>query len=268
MVQKTVLGSISGKGELPTCTPYLMPFHIDHSGKAPISNFLRLEAAPEAVGRPTIQKSAPSGASADIAKIIEESSGPFKKEEFPADPETKDASTEPVPEDLAPSLAKRVTDATTRFISSFRGRTIQGWKMELPAGYGGLVLRVGDESGVKGRNSQGKAKAIVKSKGKGKAATTSKGRVTRSAARVNVDEEDGRNASPMDVDDDGTDGLELLLDEAPLRMLTPSSQFSSFVLWHPDNPVDEGRDEYARALTEWTRLANEVRSVCRFTISA
>lgn len=31
---------------LPVCTPYLMPFHIDYSGPAPISTYFRVKPAP------------------------------------------------------------------------------------------------------------------------------------------------------------------------------------------------------------------------------
>jgi hypothetical protein len=41
------------------------------------------------------------------------------------------------------------------------------------------------------------------------------------------------------------------------RTLTPQAFFPSLTLWNPDGPVDEGRDEYCRALGEWMRL-NEV----------
>ena len=50
-------------------------------------------------------------------------------------------------------------------------------------------------------------------------------------------------------------------EEGPARVLCPTGTFGSFVLWHPDIPMDEERDEYLRSLTEWTRLAAEVRCV-------
>ena len=43
-----------------------------------------------------------------------------------------------------------------------------------------------------------------------------------------------------------------------VRTLRPAATFASFVLWHQDIPIDEGRDEYLRAVREWTRLAAEV----------
>lgn len=47
----------------------------------------------------------------------------------------------------------------------------------------------------------------------------------------------------------------------PVRMLTAESTFSSLLVWNADIPVDEARDQYLRSLSEWTRLAAEVR-VC------
>ena len=54
-----------------------------------------------------------------------------------------------------------------------------------------------------------------------------------------------------DVDADGQGEEE----EAPTRTLTLASTFSSFVVWNPDIPVDEGRDEYIRSLNEWIKLS-------------
>lgn len=39
-----------------------------------------------------------------------------------------------------------------------------------------------------------------------------------------------------------------------VRMLSPTGRFDAFTLWHPDGPVDTGRDEYCRALGEWIEL--------------
>jgi ribonuclease H2 subunit C len=50
------------------------------------------------------------------------------------------------------------------------------------------------------------------------------------------------------------------VDERPVRLLKPAARFDSFVLWHPDIPVDEGKDEYLRSLSEWVNIAAEVRS--------
>lgn len=47
---------------LPTCTPYLMPFHIDYTGPAPISTYFRVKPAPPPgyLGRADSQDSAAS----------------------------------------------------------------------------------------------------------------------------------------------------------------------------------------------------------------
>jgi ribonuclease H2 subunit C len=148
-----------------------------------------------------------------------------------------------------PSLAKRVTNATTRFISSFRGRTIHGLKVQVPPGYVGVVIKADGQLEEVGKgnlvNRNGKGKEII---------DRMKGRSTRSKTRVviDVDVEGEENL------DDGMDVDEPSIDPASIRTLVPSSRFSSFILWHPDNPVDEGRDEYYRSLTEWLRLAHEV----------
>ncbi|KAI0291501.1 ribonuclease H2, subunit C [Multifurca ochricompacta] len=46
--------------------------------------------------------------------------------------------------------------------------------------------------------------------------------------------------------------------EGPVKILKPAARFDSFVLWHPDIPVDEGKDEYLRSLSEWVNIATEV----------
>ena len=51
------------------------------------------------------------------------------------------------------------------------------------------------------------------------------------------------------------------------RILKLTAQFSSFILWNPDFPVDLSRDEYLRFLTEWTKLAEEVSvSILKFWV--
>ncbi len=50
-------------------------------------------------------------------------------------------------------------------------------------------------------------------------------------------------------------------EEHPVRVLKPSARFDSFVLWHPDIPVDEEMDECLRSLSEWVNIASEVRVI-------
>lgn len=38
------------------------------------------------------------------------------------------------------------------------------------------------------------------------------------------------------------------------RTLLPQATFESFTIWSPDGPLDQGRDEYCRSLTEWVTL--------------
>ncbi|KAJ7708786.1 ribonuclease H2, subunit C [Mycena rosella] len=207
---------------LPSASPNLMPFHIKHTGPAPISTYFLVEAASEHVA-----KAPPSPATASDQDVAM------------ADPEAETEATSPASAapPAAASLSRRVTEATTRFIATFRGRTMQGLKVELPAGYSG-VLMAGEATA--GANKLGALKTRVKQAVKAKKA----GRATRSATR----------------DDDEADGDETHdpEDQTSARTLMPTAQFSSFVLWHPDIPVDPGRDEYLRSLTEWIRLADEI----------
>ena len=55
-------------------------------------------------------------------------------------------------------------------------------------------------------------------------------------------------------------------EKPPVRVLKPTARFDSFVLWHPDIPVDEGKDEYLRSLSEWTNIASEVRAYVQLNV--
>jgi ribonuclease H2 subunit C len=291
-----VLAPISNLASLKECKPNLMPFHINYSGPAPISTYLLVEPASETVGAPSphpdqsvskdegdhgeIMEGAPKEVDASCASTVtmgtdtKPPSGelavlPSAERDTASSETLKGGGNTETPEmlnsvretrllletPLAPkppptprlSLAKRVTDATTRFISSFRGRTIQGLKLEVPPGYVGVVLKADDKSS----RTTGKARDNMIGK---VAKAKAKRRFTRNTTRViDVDAEEERDM------DDAMDVDESSVDPATIRTLVPVSQFSSFVLWHADHPVDEGRDEYFRSLTEWTRLAHEVR---------
>ncbi|KAF7356991.1 hypothetical protein MVEN_01035700 [Mycena venus] len=209
---------------LPNASPNLMPFHVDHNGPTPISTYFLVEAAKEEVAKP------PPPASEDVemepAMESTDTDVPPKVAEPPADT----------------SLARRITEATTRFAATFRGRTMQGLKVDLPSGYAGVVM-AGKGTPFPGKASalRKKIQRVVKAKPRGSKA----GRVTRSATRD-------------DEDDDGDEETESGQNS---RTLMPTAQFSSFVLWHPDIPVDPGRDEYLRSLTEWIQLADEIHRV-------
>lgn len=343
---------------LPTCTPNLMPFHIDYTGPANVSRFMKIEKLkPE--------------------ELVEEHKAPMKAEEFPlgvngvemtgdapmdtdgpenegptplkrtaTDVEMHDSTvtttaTGPAPNadtdlEMHSSTAPTTTlsasrtestiiesqtttstlasssslspypttatptalleDADKRFISTFRGRTIHGLTIDLPPGYGGLVLRCegndtvnpgtgGASAEAAYTNSKGRAKpdgktgsAGTSGKGKGKEEQQSKkapprrGRLTRSATLskpevIAVEEEPVQeaeddkmaNITPTRGDDNGDDdGDGEVPNKHPVRRLVPHAQFSSFTLWHQDRPVDKGRDEYCRTLTEWFALSHEV----------
>jgi ribonuclease H2 subunit C len=115
---------------------------------------------------------------------------------------------------------------------------LHGVEVALPKGYAGLILR-GDANGKVHQTTPSNAK--------------------RRPARV-----EQLRRKPVVIED----GDERFLDDAadmsledrhPVRVLKPAATFDSFVLWHPDIPVDEGKDEYLRSLSEWVNIAAEVR---------
>ncbi|KAJ2913355.1 hypothetical protein MD484_g7056, partial [Candolleomyces efflorescens] len=102
--------------------------------------------------------------------------------------------------------------------------------------------------------------------------TRKRGRLTRSAVSkrvVDVEAEEAKKAkeaaaAAIDVDahmDVDSNEDEFARDNAPQRRLKPVSEFSSFTIWHADNPVIENQDEYYRSMHEWTALAAAVHQV-------
>ncbi|KAF8159260.1 ribonuclease H2, subunit C [Crassisporium funariophilum] len=181
-------------------------------------------------------------------------------------------------------------DADRRFVSTFRGRTIHGLTVDVPAGYIGLVLQSSGEGKVKSgfegageanedqpkeKNAQSKTKERKHAEGK-----KPRGRLTRSAAAstskraevLTIEDDDEEmadptpteplpsNASGRNVKDaaDPVDEAAESIDDESIKKLVPSSTFSSFTLWHADRAVDAGRDEYYRTLTEWIALSHEI----------
>ena len=134
---------------------------------------------------------------------------------------------------------------------------MHGVEVDLPEGYAGIVLRAPDATKSEGVASRNARREDEKR-------SASKGRTTRRLRRTK--EPEVVEAEDVDEDVGMTDGTAPQEGEGPTRVLQPVSTFSSFVLWHPDIPVDEGRDEYLRSLTEWTRLAAEVRSVLAIVV--
>ncbi|KAG6809354.1 hypothetical protein H0H92_000591 [Tricholoma furcatifolium] len=235
------LEPIDNIDKLKTCIPYLMPFHIDYSGPAPISTYLRVDAAKETVGAPGPEEMNANGSQSTSTGDSQPSITPTESLTNVGGSEGTIDTQTTTPAPLAcSSPASRVTDDTTRFISSFRGRTIQGLKVGLPEGYTGVVLRE-DASGSKARETKGKGtnkRRSLKETGRGARARSKKGQVD--------DENEFGLDEAMDVDEG----------EEERKTLTVASQFSNFVLWNADHPVDEGRDEYIRSINEWIQLSH------------
>ncbi|KIM39521.1 hypothetical protein M413DRAFT_447012 [Hebeloma cylindrosporum] len=363
---------------LPTCNPNLMPFHIDYTGPANVSKFMKIEKVKpeELVVEPPKEpvKDPDFPLVVDVVDVVEVGEAPMDTDadapgtgtvepkplkRTATDVEMHDSMTSVTTADthsdiqistattttttatllvsrtestiiesqtttssstLAsssssssssnslsphPTTATPTTlleDADKRFVSTFRGRTIHGLTIDLPPGYGGLVLRregndvvdpaTGGPADVDVEvNGKGRAKANGKTrsagtKGEGKEEQRQqskkppprRGRLTRSAALskpeiiaveegqpVLDEDEDEKMADPPptsgDVDnndDSANGGSEEVPNEHPVRRLIPHAQFSSFTLWHQDRPVDKGRDEYCRTLTEWIALSHEI----------
>ncbi|KAJ7807303.1 hypothetical protein B0H14DRAFT_2873754 [Mycena olivaceomarginata] len=141
------------------------------------------------------------------------------------DVEMEPAVDSSTPADVSPEVAEPPAD--------------KGLKVDFPSGYAGVIMT--------GEGSRGKGSALKKpERAKAKARASKTNRATRSATRDDADE--------MEGDEEAENGQNS-------RILKPTAQFSSFVLWHPDIPVDPARDEYLRSLTEWIRLADEIHHV-------
>ncbi|KAL0065608.1 hypothetical protein AAF712_007386 [Marasmius tenuissimus] len=100
------------------------------------------------------------------------------------------------------------------------------------------------------------AKRREKLKGKAGEAMETPGRATRSSSRKTINE-DLMYIDDEDKDEDETAEDEEAADSTQLN-LVPASQFSSFVLWHPDIPVDTGKDEYYGTISEWMKISHLV----------
>ncbi|KAF9224123.1 hypothetical protein BS17DRAFT_780505 [Gyrodon lividus] len=172
-----------------------------------------------------------------------------------------DAETQPVSlnDSVSLPIPRPASSNLERLVAAFRGRQMYGQAVGLPEGYGGLVLQAPslDAKGQGKEDARASSKPPFKStKAKSKSKST---RATRQSTRGGNMEEDDDEGSHMDGE--GGDCVSPPPDpSAPIRKLIPASTFSSFTLWTPDRPVDEGRDEYMRALAEWTRLAAEIHS--------
>ena len=115
-----------------------------------------------------------------------------------------------------------------QFVSAFRGREIRGTRIAVPADYCGVLFAIDDKD-----NKKTKQPLPVSKTGR-----------PRRAKKVEEKEDE--------EDEDTTQQTEP-------RVLRATSTFDSWMLWNPDNVVDEGRDEYIRGLGEWMNLCAEVR---------
>ncbi len=214
-----------GHANLPVRVPHLMPFHIQHTGPAPVSTYFRIKPH--------------DGPLCQLSSIPDPSlpSGDSQTELTTATAVTNvKAPASPVQQS---GPIRRLSESAKRFISSFRGRTVHGVEVTLPKGYAGIVLR-GDT------NDQAHPHPSTGSK--------SKRRPVRNSRRNPIEEEE---LEEMSLEDE---------EKPPVRVLKPTARFDSFVLWHQDIPVDEGKDEYLRSLSEWTNIASEVRAYVQLNV--
>ena len=134
------------------------------------------------------------------------------------------------------------TSSQKYFAASFRGRAMSGLQVDLPEGYGGLVFRVPDAHEHEWANARNDA-------------TSDRKRASRARRLTDSVKNDDEGLHEDNVEED----TQMHEDDEHRRILRPTATFSSFVLWNPDIPVNEGRDEYLLSLTEWTKLSAEVR---------
>jgi len=233
---------VPAQHSLPRCSPNLMPFHLNYSGIASISTYFRVKPA-------TLRQPEANAAQLSTETDLETKKADIDTVETTAksgrvgENDTDVAMDVTHPTDDIVAQPQKKSSLGARFVAAFRGRTVHGVTVDLPDGYSGIVLRAAGDGSGKGKTAvSGKVQEEASSKSK-------KGRLTRKASRMDVDE---------DVDVDMGEGASQEGERGPVRTLNPTACFSSFVLWNPDRPVDEARDEYLRSLNEWTRLAEEI----------
>jgi hypothetical protein len=251
-----------GRANLPVRVPHLMPFHIQHTGPAPVSTYFRIKPHAGSLGQlsSTPDPSLLSGDSQTELTTATVNTKAVLFEEKENLSVTTDADravegpaiTATAEVDVAVASVKapaspvqqsgpmqRLSESAKRFISSFRGRTVHGVEVTLPKGYAGIVLRGDTNDRAHPHPSTG---------------SKSKRRPVRNSRRRPIEEEE---LDEMSLEDE---------EKPPVRVLKPTARFDSFVLWHPDIPVDEGKDEYLRSLSEWTSIASEVRAYVQLSV--
>jgi len=215
------------KSSLPERAPHLMPFNIKYTGTAPVSTYFRPKLPP-IQGDPT--KNVAGGSQEATSQLS-----------------TATDTTNPA----EPVATLDTTPKEDTLVAAFRGRTVRGTRIPVPDGYTGVVLVGADANKTK--------QASPPPPPPGHRPSRRSGRV------IHVDEDE----EPQDVDmDDSGEGVDADCrgeeEEAPTRTLTLASTFSSFVVWNPDIPVDQGRDEYIRSLNEWIKLSAMVSHAVKY----
>ncbi|KAI0692504.1 ribonuclease H2, subunit C [Cytidiella melzeri] len=227
---------------IPACSPNLMPFHISYTGPAPLSTYFRVKQAPKPeYGATTTTISTlpepPTSilASDSQATLVDSETQPSESASTSQD--TLDE--EMIAEDptIASAVSSSSSSLSNHLVAAFRGRTVRGLTVDLPAGYTGVVFTAPpDQKGSSDLNPN----------------ETGKPHSTRRNTRQTVAEKPdlAELGDALDEEDERV--------SVPVRSLEVSGTFESFVLWNADVPVDVSRDEYLRSLTEWTRLATVV----------
>lgn len=214
------------KGSLPERTLNLMPFNIKYTGTVPVSTYFRPKPPPVQGDPPT---DAAGGSQEGTSQLSTATDVPIL--------------TEPTDSSMT------ATDATPKeepLVAAFRGRTVRGTRIPVPHGYTGVVLIGADANKTKQPPSSPPRSGRRPSR--------------RSGRVIHVDEDDEPQDLDMDDAGEGMDADDQEEEEGPTRTLTLASVFDSLMVWNPDIPVDSGRDEYIRSLTEWTKLS---AMVCR-----
>lgn len=224
-----------------------MPFHVAYSGPAPISTFFRIRELEEDANA--------SGSNSS--------------------PSQGNPSSESKDENDKGKEVNGVTSTETEIgkkhlVAAFRGRLVVGTDVPLPEGYTGLVLRSDGLSKTEETSQRSLSNGTKTVKGGARSGRKASIRKTRrpKVIEVNSDDDDANPITPVldetgpTMDLDGAVDPELTLNgessEEDVKTLRATGTFQSLVVWNADVPVDEGRDEYIRALREWTAAAAEV----------
>jgi len=289
---------------VPSCKPNLMPFHIDYNGPAAVSTFMHVEklvdhvesaghdlpvqtknppencsviASGEALRLQTTQGSNTFDDPPTLARTATEST--FLTESSSSSSNLLSASFSQFP---TKSQDPPIEDLDNRFISTFRGRSIHGLTINLPAGYAGVVLRApSDQDSFDGNT-------LVASSGtrRGDEQRTKnvdldvevswgqrrRGRLRSSAAPrkgtvIAISDDDPQSSISLNDKPFGHD-IEMAEPlstpnafDGRLRILVPTARFHSFTLWQADHMVNKSNDEYWRTLTEWIGLADAIHNI-------